>query len=151
MERVVVDSNVLVKWFIPEEYSDYAKLIRNDHLLGCIEVVAPRYALLEFYNALRKYCTRKVIDKEKLTRILDLFHEVKVAFIGVERSILDEALTYSLENHITVYDAYYIVLAYKLNTQVYTADEKLLKRIRDKEPRIKHLKEYKPRCSYQHV
>ena len=149
MERVVVDSNVLVKWFILEDYSEYARLLRNDHLLGCVEAVTPRYALLEFYNALRKYYARGILDREKLAKIVDLFHEVKVTLVDIKRDVLDEALKYSLENHVTVYDAYYIVLAYKLDTLVYTADEKLLKRLEDREPRLKHLKEYRAKCAQE--
>ena len=146
MERVVVDSNVLVKWFVPEEYSGYARLLRNDHLLGCVEAVAPRYALLEFYNALRKYHALGVIDEGKLFRIAGLLHEARVTFVDIERSLLDEALAYSLRNQVTVYDAYYIVLASKLDTVAYTADEKLLRKLEGREPRLKHLKEYKVKC-----
>ncbi len=149
MERVIVDSNVVVKWFIPEEYSEYARHLRNDHLLGCIEAVAPRYALLELYSAFRKYYAKRILDLGKLARIVDLLHEARIVLIDIERKTLDDALKYSLENHITVYDAYYIVLAHRLNTLIYTADEKLLKRLINKEPRIKHLKEYKAKCTQE--
>ena len=149
MERVVVDSNVVVKWFIPEEYSEYAALLRNDHLLGCVEASAPHHALLEVYNALRKYYAKGVLDEEKLARIVDLLHEARIVFTSIEREALDEALRYSIENHITVYDAYYIVLAHKLDTLVYTADEKLLKRLAGREPRVKHLKEYRAKCAQE--
>ncbi len=56
--RVVVDSNVLIKWFISEKYSDCAKKIRDDHIRGYVNVVVPAYALLEFSNTLRKYVNR---------------------------------------------------------------------------------------------
>ncbi len=143
MERVVVDSNVLVKWFIPEDYSEYARLLRNDHLLGCVEAVAPTYALLEFYNTLRKYYAKGILDKEKVYKIVGLLHEAKITLVDIERDTLDQALEYSLQNHITVYDAYYIVLAHNLDTVVYTADEKLLKRLGKREPRLKSAAERK--------
>ncbi|ABN69780.1 conserved hypothetical protein [Staphylothermus marinus F1] len=149
MERVVADSNVLVKWFIPEEYSEYAKLMRDNHLLGRIEVVAPIYALLEIYNALTKYYIRKILDREKLSKIIHLLHESRINFINIERTILDKALKYSLENHVTIYDAYYIVLAYELKTITYTADEKLLKNLKNKEPRLKHIKDYRYEDKYK--
>jgi len=146
LERVVVDSNVLIKWFVPEDYSVHARLLRNDHLLGCVEAVAPKYALLEFYNALRKYHALGVIGKDKLYRIAGFLHEARITFADIERSLLDEALAYSLRGQVTVYDAYYIVLARKLDTIVYTADEKLLRRLEGREQRLKHLKEYKAKC-----
>ena len=145
MERVVADSNVLVKWFIPEKYSEYAKLLRNDHLLGYVEVVAPKHALLEFYNALRKYYARGILDEEKVYKIARLLHEAQVVFVDIEEELLSKALSYSIKNHVTVYDAYYIVLAENIDTIVYTADEKLLERLRKSGERIRHIREYKPR------
>lgn len=142
MKRVVVDANVIVKWFIPEDFSDEAKLLRNDHLMGYVEATSPTYALLEIYNALRKYLIRGFINEEELRKIIDLLHKSEIKFVEIDREILDKAINYSIENHVTVYDAYYITLAHKLNTTVYTADEKLLKRLEKKEPRIKHIKEY---------
>lgn len=142
MERVVADSNVLLKWFIPEEYSEYARLMRNDHLVGRVEVVAPSYALLEIYNALRKYCAKKVIGKEELSKIISFLYEAKIRFVEVKRRTLDKALEYSLKNHVTVYDAYYIILAHELATIAYTADGKLLKNLKNKESELKHIREY---------
>ncbi len=142
MGRVVADSNVIIKWFIIEDYSEYAKMLRNDHLMGHVEVVLPIYALLEIYNTLRKYLIRGFIREEELYKIIELLHEVRIHFMEITRDLLDEALSYSIKNHVTVYDAYYIVLAHKLNTVFYTADEKLLKRLEGKEPRVRHIKEY---------
>ena len=46
-------------------------------------------------------------------------------------------------NHVTVYDSYYIILAHNLNTELYTADEKLLSKLSNIEFRLKHIKEYR--------
>jgi len=142
LEKIVADSNVIVKWFILEDYSDQAKLLRNDHLMGYVEVVSPTYALIEIYNTLRKYMVKGLIGEKELYKIIDLLYDVKISFTEITRELLDKALDYSVKNSITVYDAYYIVLAYRLNTVVYTADEKLLRNLRGREHRIKHIKEY---------
>ena len=147
MERVVIDSNVVVKWFIPEEHSERARHLRNDHLLGCVEATAPQYAILEVYNALRKYHARGLLDKVTLAKIIDLLHKTRISLVNLENKTLDEALEYSLANHVTVHDAYYIVLARSLGTLFYTADDKLLERLGAKEPLIRHLKHYRAQCS----
>ena len=47
MERVVTDTNILVKWFIKEEYTEKELLIRGDHIAVYIRIMAPEYAPLE--------------------------------------------------------------------------------------------------------
>ncbi len=44
-----------------KKYSDCAKKIRDDHIRGYVNVVAPAYAFLEFSNTLRKYVNRGIL------------------------------------------------------------------------------------------
>jgi len=67
--------------------------------------------------------------------------------MGIEEEAIIEALKYSMEKQITVYDAYYIITAHKLNTHIYTADEKLLRKIGGEE--IRHIADYKPKSTTQ--
>jgi len=138
----VVDSNVLIKWFVPEDYSDYALTLMKDHLMGLVEATAPKYALLEFSNAMRKYVVKGLMRRDDALRALQLLLRAHVNFIGIDEELTGEALDYGLTNQVTVYDSYYVVLARRLGTVAYTADEKLLRRLRGKEPIIKHIKEY---------
>jgi len=50
---VVVDSSVLVKWFVPEPDSTLAIALRQAHIDGRIRIAVPDLALLEVANALR--------------------------------------------------------------------------------------------------
>lgn len=142
-KRVVADSNVLIKWFVPEDYSEHAVTLMNDHLLGHVEVVAPEYALLEFTNALRKYVVRGIMGADDALKALQLLLKTRVNFVGIEEELLSEALNYGLGNHVTVYDAYYVVLTRRLRTVMLTADERLLRKLHGMEPVIKHIKEYR--------
>ncbi len=146
MERVVIDSNVFVKWFIEEEYSESALLLRNDHIAGCIKILAPRYALLEAGDALRKYYVRRLIEREDAIMAINLLTSFDIDFIDMDNQLVLEAAKYSLANDVTLYDAYYIVLARREGAEMYTADKKLLARLRNKEPLVHHISEYKPRC-----
>jgi len=128
-KEVVADSNVIVKWFIDEEYSIHARMLRDDHLLGRITVVSPKYALLEILNALRKYRARGLLREDHIREIYRLIPELEIDFRAINEEIALKALVYALENSITVYDAYFILLAQSLDTLFYTADDKLLKKI----------------------
>ncbi len=139
---VVADSNVLVKWYIPEKYSEEAIIMRNDFIYDRIKVIAPIYALLEYANTLRKYTIRGLIRKEDAYEALNLLVDTGVEYVDITPSYVYEALRYSIENNVTVYDAYYIVLAKKNNAYMYTADEKLLSKVKGKELRIRHVRDY---------
>lgn len=139
---IVADSNVLIKWYIPEKYSEQAVLMRNDYLYGRIEVITPTYALLEFTNTLRKYVIRKLITYKDALIALNLLLETKIKYISIFSDYMDKVLKYSMDNNVTVYDAYYIVLAKENNAYMYTADEKLLSKVEDKEPLVRHIRDY---------
>jgi len=139
---IVVDSNVLIKWYIPEKYSEQAVLMRNDYLYGRIRVISPTYALLEFANTLRKYVIRKLITHKDVLTALNLLLETRVEYISIFSDYMSKVLKYSMNNNVTVYDAYYIVLAKENNAYMYTADEKLLDKVKNKEPLVRHIKDY---------
>ncbi len=143
MSEVVVDSNILVKWFIPEDYHEEAKALLKDHLHGNVVVVVPRYALLEFANALRKYVIKKIIGMNEILTIYRLLVESAPRFVEEKEGLVNKALDYSIRRGVTIYDAYYIVIAQELNTLVYTADEKLLRQLEGKEQLVRHISEYR--------
>ncbi len=137
---------MLVKWFVEEMYTEKALLVRRDHIAGCIRILSPKYALLEIADAFRKYAARKIINHDDVVEALNILAEFDIEFIDLNKEQLMEALKYSLRNHITVYDAYYIVLAHKFSSHFYTADEKLLGRIQAIENTARHIKDYEPKC-----
>ncbi len=147
MMKVVVDSNVMVKWFVEEEFTECAERLRDDHLRGAIDIHAPAYAIIEFSNALRKYVQRGIVTQENAEKALKLLTNFDIAFkvLNPERDkeLIRGVLRYSMKNHVTAYDVYYIMLACDLGTTFYTADEKLLRKLSDiKEERVKHVCDY---------
>ena len=141
-KRVVIDANVLVKWFIPEDYSDFATMIMHDHLYGRVTVIAPSYAILEFANTLRKYVVRGILSESDAISAFKLLEKMEVEYVPITFDVVREALSYAFEKGITVYDACYVLLAKKYGVEMYTADEKLLKRLREKEENVKHINDY---------
>ncbi len=140
--RIVVDSSVMVKWFIPETYSEEALKLLEDHLHSYTEIVIPSFAFLEFCNAMRKYFIRGIVSKQRAAEAYSLLNEIELHSISITRDMVKKALEYALETHVTLYDAYYIVLAKNLKTVFYTADEKLLSRLSSFEPLVRHVADY---------
>ncbi len=139
---VVADASVLVKWYIPEVWSEQAVMLRDDHIKGCVRVVAPSYAMVEFCSALRKYVARRFLSREQALKAFSLLVKTRVGFMDVAAELARGSLEYSMESGVTVYDAYYIVLAKHLKTAMYTADEKLLAKLQGRETVVKHVREY---------
>lgn len=141
-KRVVVDSSVLVKWFIPEDHHEEARALLEDHLYGRIEAVIPRYATLEFANVLRKYVIRGIVGRREIEEAFDLLVESAPVIIEEDEVLVRRALGYSIERGLTIYDAIYVILAKELGATFYTADEKLIRHLEGSEPLIKHIGEY---------
>ncbi|AFA38981.1 putative nucleic acid-binding protein, contains PIN domain [Pyrobaculum oguniense TE7] len=132
--RVVVDASVVVKWAVPEPYSQEARKLRNDHLLGRVKAVAPPCLWLEVASALREYVIRGVLPNDKALTAAELLYQTEVEIEEVDPR---QVLATALKHGVTTYDAAYVYLAEKHNTLLYTADEKLLKH-----PKARHIKDY---------
>ena len=146
MERVVADANVLVKWFVEEEYTEQALNLRADHIAGCVEIVAPAHALLEVADALRKYAARGILAASDVVEAVETLLGFGIEFAAIDRQGVLEAVKYSLERGVTAYDAYYIVLAHRLGAPFYTADRKLLDRVKEHESVARHIGAYRRKC-----
>ena len=129
MERaslVVVDANVVVKWFNVEEYSEKAEELKNKHLRAELTLVSPALMIFEVLNALRY---NPEIGASDVKESFDDLLGIQIKLYPVEEW-LSEAVTTAYEYGITIYDASYIALANHLNCLLYTADSKLLEKVK---------------------
>jgi predicted nucleic acid-binding protein len=121
----VIDASVVIKWFVPEIHSDAARRL----LVMPSEYVAPDLLFAETANTILKKVRRRELsasDGEQL-----------VADVG--RAAVDAVPCHSLAGDAhalanatgqTVYDAMYVALAVRLDTQLITADQRLASRVR---------------------
>lgn len=121
MAEIVVDTSVVVKWYIPEQDHKQARALRDEYLDGKFDLVAPALMPFEAINALRYSGHYDGSRLEEASKSLPEYGIDLVPFSKIG-PVAEIATTLG----ITVYDASYIALAQKLNTKVYTADEKLL-------------------------
>jgi predicted nucleic acid-binding protein len=133
----VVDASVVVKWFANENYSKEALLLKEAYVKGLEDLSAPCILPFEVLNAL-KYTYN--LGEEELKSIGKILSDFQITLYGFEK-ILNEMISISLTYEITLYDSAYAALGKVLNDKVYTADEKLLRRIKDL-PFVFHIKDY---------
>jgi len=125
MEKVVADASVIVKWFIEESYSEKALVLRDMHVNGEIQLIAPSILPFEVLNAL-KYSN--LFNEEELQEVANAISKYGFEYYNLRGELAEKTVELALENEITIYDASYIALAVLKKTKFYTADEKLIKK-----------------------
>lgn len=128
MPVVVVDANVIVKWFVEEEGSDRALEIRDKYIGGEIKLVAPEIMVFEVLNALHYKRLFTLDEMREISEALDAFSFELYPLVG---DYARKAIKVAYENNITIYDASYISLAMIKKTYMYTADTRLKDRLKD--------------------
>jgi predicted nucleic acid-binding protein len=120
---IVVDASVAVRWFFNLDRSDRAEgvLQSGEH------IVAPDLVLPEITNAVWRFVNFGHVSAHAATAILQdaakPFDELALS-VGLK----DRALAIALELRHPAYDCFYLALAEQRNTQVVTADDRLLRR-----------------------
>ncbi len=120
---VLLDTSVVVKWFVPEEDSEKALSLRRAQEDRELQLYAPEVLLMELANALRyssEFSSREIIEA------LETPFELNVLLIPFSLDALNSAITLSLEHDLAVYDAYFLALAQALEMPLITADRKML-------------------------
>lgn len=118
---VVVDSSVALKWFLAEEGSDRAESLLRREVLA-----APDMLLYEITNVLRWRRDLNANDRKLLFRT---FLDYDVQMFVIPSHKFDRVVDLSQEFDITTYDACFIAMAEVLETELVTADQKLLKKV----------------------
>lgn len=122
----LLDTSVVVKWFLPEEDSERALGLREAHVRDQVQLYAPEVLLMELANALRY---SPFTSAEEIPQTLGLLSEMNITTIEFELEILFSAVTLSLEHDLAIYDAYFLALAQILEIPLITADRKMLSRL----------------------
>lgn len=125
--NIIVDSSVIVKWYLPDEKDDYALKIQQDFTLKTIFISIPVLLFYEVNNILKSAAKSLRISQGKTYQVYeDLFQLDFTVYSSA--ALLKEALRLAIAFDITSYDASYIALAEYLKVPFFTADEKLVKK-----------------------
>ena len=137
--KVVVDASIAVKWFVEEEYTSEALMLRDAYKEGLVDLIAPSLLPYEILNAL-KYSG--AFGEDELREIASILESLQITLYNIEGRYSATTIMIAMRKGLTIYDASYVALAIDKQATLYTADEKLLKKIADLNVG-KHIREYK--------
>ncbi len=137
--KVVVDASVVVKWFVEEEYTREALMLRDAYREGLVDLIAPSLLPYEVLNAL-KYSG--AFGEDELKDIAGILDSLQITLYDIEGDYSAETVKVAMRKGLSIYDASYVALAVIERAMLYTADEKLLRRISDLGVG-RHIREYK--------
>jgi predicted nucleic acid-binding protein len=106
--EALLDTSVVVKWFVPEEDSEKALSLRHAQENREIQLYAPEVLLMELANALR-YSSE--FSASEIAEALDTPFGLNVLLVPFSLEALNSAVTLSLNQDLAVYDAYFLALA----------------------------------------
>jgi len=117
----VLDSSVVLKWFVDEVDSGLAIHLRDEYVEGLREIIIPDLLLYEISNALRyntNFTTKEI--KESIDSIIDL----EIEIVTPTKYLIHRSIEIARTDNITCYDAVFIALAVDIGDHVITADKK---------------------------
>ena len=119
MTSYVLDASVVVKWFIPEEYSESALKLKN--VDGRFH--APAFLTLEVGNVLANKRRRNELTSVEVEGIWRAVQQAPIRRHSDETLVL-AAFDLAQQTRTTLYDNLYLVLAMELKIHCVTADRK---------------------------
>lgn len=138
-EVVVVDSSVVVKWFIEEEYSNDALKLRDDYVARKVDIAVPELLPYEVLNSLRY---NPNFGLKELKSIGQALEEYDFWTFPLRGELIESAIEIAVRSGITIYDASYVSLSQLRSWVAYTADSKLIEKVKDETP-TKHVSDYR--------
>jgi predicted nucleic acid-binding protein len=134
MDKVVIDTSVIVKWFVQESDTTKAQNILEQQKNNKIQIILPDVVLLELINAL--YWGKK-IPYRNIVKALKAMSKIRIIYKKAHDSLLLTTLSLMTKHKIQSYDALFIALAEQEKCPLITADYKHHKKRFSK--RIKYL------------
>ena len=132
-KKVVLDTSVLIKWFIQEDDSNEALKLLEEIKSGTVRLVLPQVVLLELINALfwgNKYAEEGIL--KAISDLNDLHPEIVIFDFQLAKEVVRNVVGFK----IATYDALFLALAQQKQIPLITADRK------------HHLREYSPLVRY---
>ena len=124
----VIDASVAVKWFVEEAGSPAAHRLLEDHASGQAILLAPDLLVYEVSNVLLHHPIFRVSDIRSCVARL---YELEVDLIAPSPELVAATITLAATNRVTFYDALYVQLAQHLEVPFYTADQRLIAKLRN--------------------
>ena len=123
---LVVDSSVVVKWFVDEPLHAEARHIYKYQQ----DILAPEFVLVEVANVVWKKVRRKEIGADQAYEIINLAIEALPGFIH-SPDILVQAAKLAIELAHPVYDCLYLACINEPQDTLVTGDKRFFNKVKD--------------------
>ena len=128
--EAVIDTNVVVKFFVEELGSDKAHGLLQRAILGKLRLIALDFLFIEFVNVIwTKTYRGELTETEAIEKIGQLIALSSIMEIIPSRAILLECFQVARDYDQAAYDAAFLALAEGRSTSFVTADEKFYRKI----------------------
>jgi predicted nucleic acid-binding protein len=128
--RFVVDTNVILKLFFPEEDAGKAGLLFQGLQSGTIDIVVPDLLPVEFINILWVKQRQGQASSADCRTILGMFLDLLGNLTIVASVVLAvEILDGSIRHNLPAYDMAFVALADRLSVPLITADASLCRKV----------------------
>jgi predicted nucleic acid-binding protein len=148
VNEVCVDASLAVKVVVPEPDSDKADALFTEWTTNGTQLIAPAFFDVETDSILRqKVVLRKELTPEQAQTAWAKLQNLPIqqfSVVGQRQRAWEIATDLGLA---TVYDATYLALAELHGCEFWTADERLLNRVKDRLVFAKWLGDYVPRST----
>ena len=120
---MIVDSNIVVKWFVAEDDSDTALALRLQD-----ELFAPDIMLIEYRNALLKKVRRQAISPDEARRAEREIDSAEITILP-SAPLLNDAFQLALDLREPIYDCIYLAAAIVSDRVLVTADQRFAAKV----------------------
>jgi predicted nucleic acid-binding protein len=135
MTNLVVDSSVVVKWFVHEALSAEAMAILDGFQAGYWEFLAPDLLHAEIGNIAWKKHMLRGLPAADANRIVTSFRRIPFTLTSTA-DLLEDAYGLAVQYQRSVYDMLYVALSRRERCSFVTADEKLANSLKDRIPSV---------------
>jgi predicted nucleic acid-binding protein len=143
--ELVVDTSVVVKFFVEEEGSDEADELLARFIAGELRLVALDFLFIEFANVMwTKTRLRELTSQEAEEKIRRLLELSSLMDVVPSAGILLQAFGNALKYDLAVYDSALVALATCRGLQFVTADIKLYRKVKRRSPAALLLTDWRP-------
>jgi predicted nucleic acid-binding protein len=141
--RVCVDASLAVRWLLPEDYSDESLTLLNVWTESHTELIAPTHLLYEVSATLRFLVYRKAVSEEIGHGAFSRLQKLPIRFSS-RTAIFPLAWQLATEFNLpSTYDVAYLALARLERCQLWTADRKFFKAVKNMAPEVKWIGNYR--------
>ena len=131
MKRIL-DTSVVLKWFVDEKGSDTARGYLQDFIEGKSQILFPTLMFYELGNA----CLQNSIPVGEIGKIMELLQQFKFEIEDIGYTAFRKIYQNASDYDITFYDASYVTLMQKYDCELVTADKVLYNKLKKTFTRI---------------